>query len=149
MISLEPPGYPIRPGQDSIAQSLYSPSTVYSPASFVASPVSSTGAVQFSSPTPASRYCYSPLKIEKTIATPEPVMSAAHLTTNMAAPLSMAANPNAANMSNMLMMDAETAIQNAPFVDLGRNSLPQNWSCVKIGNVCFPAFTDIISRLIV
>ncbi|KAF8250466.1 hypothetical protein K440DRAFT_659461 [Wilcoxina mikolae CBS 423.85] len=135
MVGLETPGYPIRPGQDPIAQSLYSPSTVYSPASFVASPVSSTGAVQFSSPTPTSRYHYSPLKMERTIATPEPVMSAAHLTGNVALPPSMPPNPNATNMSNMLMMDAETAIRNAPFVDLGRNSLPQNWSCVKIGNI--------------
>ena len=33
-------------------------------------------------------------------------------------------------------MDAETAIQNAPFVELGRYALAQNWACVRVGNVC-------------
>ena len=42
---------------------------------------------------------------------------------------------NMANMSRMLMMDAETAIQNAPFVELGRTALAQDWSCIKIGNI--------------
>ncbi|KAA8900029.1 hypothetical protein FN846DRAFT_782012 [Sphaerosporella brunnea] len=32
-------------------------------------------------------------------------------------------------------MDAETAVKHAPFVDLGRTALAQNWSCVKIGNI--------------
>lgn len=35
-----------------------------------------------------------------------------------------------------LGMDAETAIENAPFVELGRHALAQNWCCVKISNVC-------------
>lgn len=37
--------------------------------------------------------------------------------------------------SQVLMMDAETAVQNAPFIELGRYSLAQGWSVVKIGNV--------------
>jgi len=32
-------------------------------------------------------------------------------------------------------MDAETAIEDAPFVELGRHALAQNWCCVKISNV--------------
>ena len=34
-----------------------------------------------------------------------------------------------------LAIDAETAIENAPFVELGRHALAQNWCCVKISNV--------------
>lgn len=40
------------------------------------------------------------------------------------------------NTNHFLFRDAETAIQNAPFIDLGRHALAQNWSCVKVGNVC-------------
>lgn len=37
--------------------------------------------------------------------------------------------------NSSLIMDAETAIENAPFVELGRHALAQNWCCVKISNV--------------
>lgn len=40
------------------------------------------------------------------------------------------------NINHFLFRDAETAIQNAPFIDLGRHALAQNWSCVRVGNVC-------------
>ena len=48
-------------------------------------------------------------------------------------PLATAAKeiPSAIN----LVIDAETAIENAPFVELGRHALAQNWCCVKISNV--------------
>lgn len=34
-----------------------------------------------------------------------------------------------------LAIDAETAIENAPFIELGRHALAQNWCCVKISNI--------------
>ena len=37
--------------------------------------------------------------------------------------------------SSSNLMDAETAIEDAPFVELGRHALAQNWCCVKISNV--------------
>ncbi|KAF8476954.1 hypothetical protein BDZ91DRAFT_787566 [Kalaharituber pfeilii] len=37
--------------------------------------------------------------------------------------------------TSTLVMDAETAIENAPFVELGRHALAQNWCCVKISNI--------------
>ena len=39
------------------------------------------------------------------------------------------------SISNFLLMDAETAIQNAPLVELGRYGMPQSWACVRVGNV--------------
>ena len=44
-----------------------------------------------------------------------------------------------------LSMDAETAIEDAPFVELGRHALAQNWCCVKISNVGFPFAFIILS----
>lgn len=156
MVNLEPPAYPSL-SLDSVAQGLYSPAAAYPPAPFMASPVSSTGAVQFSSPTPAARYQLSPVEMNRIPPQPELVLSAAHLVGNMASPplgMPTAAPTSAtatitttANMSNMLMMDADTAIQSAPFVDLGRNSLPQDWSCVKIGNVGYPVSSLSLSHV--
>lgn len=39
-------------------------------------------------------------------------------------------------------MDAETAIHNAPFLELGRTALAQNWSCIKIGNIPYNVTSD-------
>lgn len=151
MINVDPmsiqshPNLPSHPIQETPQYGLYSPSTMYSPASYVASPGSSTGAVQFSSPTPPSRSHFSPLKMENTVATAAPLLAIPELVIEGIPRIPM----SSANMSRILMMDAETAIQNAPFINLGRNSLAQNWSCVKIGNVCScsPIAYSVLMRL--
>lgn len=45
---------------------------------------------------------------------------------------------NIACMIRMLSMDADTALQSAPFIELGTQGFKQVWPCVKIGNVRFP-----------
>jgi len=48
-----------------------------------------------------------------------------------------------------LAIDAETAIENAPFVELGRHALAQNWCCVKISNVHhFPQVSQFLNILL-
>lgn len=51
------------------------------------------------------------------------------------------------NINHFLFRDAETAIQNAPFIDLGRHALAQNWSCVRVGNVCIASVASHIANV--
>jgi hypothetical protein len=123
-------------GPEQAGHGVYPQQSVYLPAVPFASPASSTGAVQFS---PAATGLYNtPVKAEQipVIAAQPFVPAHAHpASTQPTLDMSLSMQLTSPNMSRMLMMDAETAIQNAPFVELGRNSLAQNWSCVKIGNV--------------
>ena len=124
MINLDP----VNASQTVMASSLHTPSDVRSPASMGASPSSPTAAVHLC-PTPGSGFQPSPLKMDSMLPflpTIPPIQLASSRPAAQAKP---------ARMNKLLAMDAETAVRNAPFVDLGRNSLPQNWSCVKIGNV--------------
>jgi hypothetical protein len=130
MSKIEPPSQPQVP----VTHSGYPQTTMYSSAPYTPSACSSTAAVHYTSPTPASRYHYSPMKMDNA-ATSQPHMSITQIPGNPVVPIGLPLNSS--NMSRVLM-DAETAIQNAPFVNLGKNSLPQNWSCVKIGNVNLP-----------
>ncbi|KAG0636334.1 hypothetical protein HOY80DRAFT_891538 [Tuber brumale] len=45
-------------------------------------------------------------------------------------------------------MDAETAIQNAPLVELGRNGMPQNWACVRVGNIPYNVTTSELTEFL-
>lgn len=47
-------------------------------------------------------------------------------------------HPNSVSSGPNFIVDAETAIENAPFIELGRHALAQNWCCVKISNVLNP-----------
>lgn len=63
----------------------------------------------------------------------------AHLPGAQAAPQQFTIPPQAISQLmhgiHDLGMDAETVIENVPFVELGRHALAQNWCCVKISNV--------------
>lgn len=64
-----------------------------------------------------------------------PISPVAYPTPNIT-PVPPAIAPADPNINHFLFRDAETAIQNAPFIELGRHALAQNWSCVRVGNVC-------------
>ncbi|RPB01847.1 hypothetical protein L873DRAFT_1886583 [Choiromyces venosus 120613-1] len=52
------------------------------------------------------------------------------------------------SISNLLLMDAETAIQNAPLVELGRYGMPQNWACVRVGNIPYNVTTSELTEFL-
>jgi hypothetical protein len=125
------PNYPSLSSLNAAVHGLYTPVTpaYYSPSVGV-SPASNKA--QFSSPTPSGRAQQPKMVIEKPVLVTQPPIPAAQLAGTSAVSV------NTLNMTRMLTMDAETAIKHAPFVDLGRTALAQNWSCVKIGNVRSP-----------
>jgi hypothetical protein len=123
------PNYPSLASLNAAVHGLYTPVTpaYYSP-SIGISPASIKA--QFSSPTPSGR-AQPPTMKDKPVLVSQPAIPVAQVTGTPAVSV------NTLNMTRMLTMDAETAIKHAPFVDLGRTALAQNWSCVKIGNVCY------------
>ncbi|KAI5810020.1 hypothetical protein DFH27DRAFT_170935 [Peziza echinospora] len=52
--------------------------------------------------------------------------------------------PKQAHKIAALSMDAETAIEDAPFIELGRHALAQNWCCVKISNIPYSVTAENI-----
>ncbi|TGZ82458.1 hypothetical protein EX30DRAFT_394753 [Ascodesmis nigricans] len=114
-------------------QTQHPPSTQYSPTSLY-SPLTPANHM-FASPTSRS-IVLSPWKSEPTV--PSALHAQALIT---AAQMSGITNPslaspgNAATMTRMLAMDAESAIHSAPFVELGKQTMKQAWACVKIGNI--------------
>ncbi|KAI5851261.1 hypothetical protein DFP73DRAFT_507526 [Morchella snyderi] len=69
-----------------------------------------------------------------------PISPVAYPTPNIT-PVPPAIAPADPNINHFLFRDAETAIQNAPFIELGRHALAQNWSCVRVGNIPYNVTT--------
>lgn len=87
------------------------------------------GPVPVSNETPQPSVSFSPVPRQPPLAPPTTPQQ------RLVLPYSSATATKEILGATNLAIDAETAIENAPFVELGRHALAQNWCCVKISNV--------------